>query len=44
MIFSGIDEEKILWYKSAGQDYRDLMEITHQRLALHGISEQPNII
>ena len=42
--FSGIDEEKILWYPSAGKDYRDLMEITPERLALHGISEQPNIV
>ena len=42
--FSGIDEEKILWYPSAGRDYRDLMEVTPERLALHGIPEQPNII
>jgi hypothetical protein len=42
--FSGIDEEKILWYPSAGRDYRDLIETTPERLALHGISEQPNII
>ena len=42
--FSGIDEEKILWYPSAGKDYRDLMEMSPQRLALHGIPEQPNII
>ena len=42
--FSGIDEEKILWYPSAGKDYRDLMEVTPERLALHGIPEQPTII
>lgn len=42
--FSGIDEEKILWYPSAGKDYRDLMEVTPERLGLHGIPEQPNII
>lgn len=44
VFFASIDEEKILWYPSAGKDYRDLMEITPERLALHGISEQPNII
>lgn len=44
VFFAGIDKEKILWYPSAGRDYRDLMEITPERLALHGISEQPNII
>lgn len=42
--FSEITEEKILWYPSAGQDYRDLMEISPDRLVLHEILEPPNII
>jgi len=42
--FSSISEERILWYPSAGCDYRDVMEVTEDRLALHQIPEQPNII
>lgn len=42
--FANIDVERILWYPSAGKDYRDVMEMTHERLALHQIPEAPNII
>jgi len=44
LFFSGIQEEKILWYPSAGNDFRDILEMTPSRLRLHGISEAPNII
>ena len=41
--FSKISEEKILWYPSAGSDYRDLLEMTERRRSLLGIDEFPNI-
>jgi hypothetical protein len=40
----GDQPDKILWYPSAGRDYRDLVETHPDRLAIHGIEEQPNII
>jgi hypothetical protein len=42
--FADINEERILWYPSAGRDYRDVMEMHSERLALHQIPEAPNII
>ena len=42
--FANISEERILWYPSAGKDYRDVMEMTPERLAMHQIPEQPTII
>ncbi len=44
MFFANISEERILWYPSAGKDYRDVMEMTPERLAMHQIPEQPTII
>jgi hypothetical protein len=42
--FATIDEERILWYPSAGKDYRDVMEMTSERLAIHQIPQPANII
>ncbi|MCF7986940.1 MAG: hypothetical protein K9L60_05165, partial [Methylovulum sp.] len=42
--FANIKEERILWYPSAGCDYRDVMEMRPERLALHQIPEAANII
>lgn len=42
--FATIDEERILWYPRTGKDYRDVMEITPERLALHQIPQPANII
>lgn len=44
IFFSELGEEKILWYPSAGKDYRDVLEVTASRLHQHGIEEAPNII
>jgi hypothetical protein len=38
------EEEKILWYPSAFDDYRDLVETTPERLQVHDIKIAPNII
>ena len=35
--------ERILWYPSAGHDFRDVIEMSAQRRAIHGIDEEPNI-
>jgi len=35
---------KIAWYPSAGNDYRDLMELCTSRAQEHGISEMPDLI
>lgn len=43
-LFGDLKEEKILWYPSAGFDYRDILEMTAPRRELHGIKEPPNII
>jgi len=43
-LFGDLKDEKILWYPSAGFDYRDILEMTAPRLDLHGIKEPPNII
>jgi len=40
----GIDEERVLWYPSAGGDYRDVLEMTAARRSLHGIDTAPNVI
>lgn len=43
-LFANIKEERILWYPSAGGDFRDLLEtLSPERRALHGLSEAPNI-
>jgi hypothetical protein len=42
--FANIRREKILWYPSAGFDYRDLLEMTRENRTRHGISQAPNII
>ena len=42
--FSNINEERILWYPSAGFDYRDVLEMRSERLQLHEIPESANII
>ncbi|WP_295429032.1 hypothetical protein [uncultured Thiodictyon sp.] len=43
-LFGDLKEEKILWYPSAGFDYRDILEMTAPRLEQNGIKEPPNII
>jgi len=43
-LFGDLKEERILWYPSAGFDYRDILEMTPPRRELHGIKEPPNII
>jgi hypothetical protein len=43
-LFGSIGDERILWYPSAGSDYRDILETMPERLRLHGMSEPgPNI-
>ena len=43
-LFTSLEEERILWYPSAGSDFRDLLEtLSPERQALHGLSEAPNI-
>lgn len=43
-LFASLEEERILWYPSAGSDFRDLLEtLSPERQALHGFSEAPNI-
>lgn len=34
---ASIGEERILWYPSAGRDYRDILETMPERLPMHGI-------
>lgn len=41
--FRGIEDERILWYPSAGRDYRDIMEMSEQRRTQHDIRIAPNI-
>lgn len=42
--FSSVIEERILWYPSAGLDFRDLLEMSPERRTLHHIDETPTII
>lgn len=37
------DNPNILWYPSAGNDYRDILELTHERAQFHGITELPDL-
>jgi len=37
------DEEKILWYPSAYNDFRDLLELSDSRLEINRINEKPNL-
>lgn len=42
--FAGIETERLLWYPSAGTDYRDLLEMTAARRARHHIDTVPTIV
>lgn len=37
-------DPNILWYPSAGDDYRDILELTHERARQHGIELLPDLI
>lgn len=37
-------DESILWYPSAGRDFRDVIEMSPSRRALHGIGLNPNVV
>ena len=37
------DNPFILWYPSAGNDYRDIMELSNERAQLHKIKELPDL-
>ncbi len=41
--FSGIQEEKILWYPASGGDFRDILEFSPERMEKHALGEAPNI-
>lgn len=43
LISSTGDNPKILWYPSAGSDYRDILELSPARASLHRISELPDL-
>ena len=36
-------DERVLWYPSAGEDYRDIMEMYEKRRVPHGIELVPNV-
>ena len=36
-------DERVLWYPSAGEDYRDIMEMHEKRRVPHGIELVPNV-
>src|SRR5579883_3548053 len=38
-----IQEEKLLWYPSAGKDFRDLLETTGERSSVHNITSSPTV-
>jgi hypothetical protein len=43
-VFAGIrGEERLLWYPSAGHDFRDILEMHAERRAINGVTEVPHL-
>lgn len=36
-------EKGLVWYPSSGNDYRDILELSPERLALHGLGRAPHL-